>query len=79
RYLGASLGPVLAATIMTTHKYWVLYSPLPTAGLMFAEAGPIAFNYVFAVGMAFSLATLAVSLLASNYRPRAVAAPVLGR
>jgi MFS family permease len=69
RYLGASLGPVLAATIMTTHKYWVLYSPLPTAGLMFTEAGPVAFNYIFTVGVVFSLATLVVSLLTANYRP----------
>ncbi len=66
RYLGASLGPVLAATIMSTHKSWVVY---PAPGLMFAEAGPAAFNYIFMVGMAFSLATLAVSLLTANYRP----------
>ncbi len=74
RYLGASLGPVIAATIMTTHKWWVVYAPSPAPTLMFSEAGAVAFNYIFMVGMAFSLATLAVSLLTANYRPRALGA-----
>ncbi|MGC8969799.1 MAG: hypothetical protein ACP5LG_04415 [Conexivisphaera sp.] len=36
---------------------------------MFTEASPAVFNYIFAVGIVFSLATLVVSLLTANYGP----------
>ncbi|MGC8569069.1 MAG: MFS transporter [Nitrososphaeria archaeon] len=72
RFLGSSLGPVLAATYMSDYKYYVVYalSPLITAQL----AGPPAFSMIFMTGLIFSVLTGLVSLFAMNYRPRSMGA-----
>ncbi len=72
RYLGAAAGPVISATILTTYKSYALYYvPGFSSSLLsgaFLEPGPHAFNLIFLVGMAFSLATALVSAFANNYR-----------
>jgi EmrB/QacA subfamily drug resistance transporter len=68
RFLGSSVGPVLAATFMTDYKSYVVYGT--TASVfkeMFSEAGTLAFNYIFLTGMIFSFLTLIVSFFANNY------------
>ncbi len=69
RYLGSSIGPVLAAAFMTTYKYYVVDSP-SMLNLMFTEAGPVAFKYIFLTALAFSLMTAAVSIFTVNYVPK---------
>ncbi len=70
RYLGSSIGPVLAATFMTTYKYNVIYSLKLLGMTMFTEAGPIAFRYIFLTALAFSLLTAAISAFTVNYIPK---------
>ncbi len=74
RYLGASLGPVLAATIMTDNKSWIVYSKSFNPETLVTEAGPQAFYLIFMMGIAFSVATLFVSFATHNYRPKAAEA-----
>ncbi|MFP3290187.1 MAG: MFS transporter, partial [Nitrososphaeria archaeon] len=71
RFLGSSVGPVLAATFMTDYKYYVVYGT--TASVfkeMFSEAGTLAFNYIFLTGLIFSFLTLIVSFFADNYKSK---------
>jgi hypothetical protein len=66
RFLGSSVGPVLAATLLTTYK---AYLPFEFSGrlFMFSEGSSVAFNYIFYTGALTSLATLVVSLFTKNY------------
>ena len=67
RFLGAAAGPVVAATIMTDYKaYAMTYSLQGIA--FFVEPGPSAFDIIFYIGMAFSLASLVVAVFTKNYR-----------
>ena len=67
RFLGAAAGPVVAATIMTDYKaYAITYSLQGLA--FFVEPGPSAFDIIFYIGMAFSLASLIVAVFTKNYR-----------
>ena len=67
RFLGAAAGPVVAATIMTDYKaYAITYSLQGLA--FFVEPGPSAFDIIFYIGMAFSLASLVVAVFTKNYR-----------
>ncbi len=63
RFLGSSMGPVLSATIMTTYKSYVIY----TSSYFFSEAGATAFNYIFMVGIAFSLISAVCAIFSKNY------------
>ncbi len=77
RFLGSSVGPVLAATFMTDYKYFVVYS-LASKSLteMFSEAGTAAFDYIFLTGLVFSFLTLLVAFFAKNYRIEHISADV---
>lgn len=68
RFLGASVGPVLAATLLTDYRAYVAYV-VPRVGVTYiTEGGPQAFNMIFYVGAATSLVMLLVALFTVNYR-----------
>ncbi|MGC9111999.1 MFS transporter [Acidilobus sp.] len=66
RFLGSSVGPVLAATLLTTYR---AHLPFEFSGrlFMFSEGSGVAFNYIFYIGALASLATLVISLFTKNY------------
>ncbi len=71
RFLGSSVGPVLAATFMTDYKYYIVYGfTARSLTEILSEAGTVAFNYIFLTGLVFSLLTLIVALFAKNYKSK---------
>ena len=75
RFLGSSIGPVLAATYMTDYKYYVVYGlSFRSLTEVFSEAGTAAFNYIFLTGLVFSFLTFLVALFAKNYRSKSISA-----
>ncbi|MGC9071670.1 MAG: MFS transporter, partial [Acidilobus sp.] len=68
RFLGASAGPVLAATLMTDYKAYVEYLLPGRSGLFFAEAGPTAFNLIFYIGSITSVIMAFIAAFSVNYR-----------
>lgn len=65
RNLGGAIGPVLAATIMSTH-YTVLILPHPPYFMVFANS--TAFNIMFAIGIILSIVVIVISLFVKNYK-----------
>jgi len=67
RFLGAAVGPVVVATLMTDYQS---FDVLRLRGMELVISGlpaPAAFDYVFITAAALSIATLAIGLAAENY------------
>jgi len=70
RFLGASVGPVLAATLLTDYRAYAEYIIPHLGTLTFTEGGPQAFNMIFYIGSAISIVMVVISLFTKNYRVR---------
>jgi MFS family permease len=67
RFLGAAVGPVVVATLMTDYQS---FDVLRLGGMELVISGlpaPAAFDYTFIIAAALSIATLAIGLAAENY------------
>ncbi|MFP3263694.1 MAG: MFS transporter [Nitrososphaeria archaeon] len=67
RFLGAAVGPVAVATLMTDYQS---FDVLRLGGMELVISGlpaPAAFDYTFIIAAALSIATLAIGLAAENY------------
>jgi MFS family permease len=67
RFLGAAVGPVVVATLMTDYQS---FDVLRLGGMELVVPGlpaPAAFDYTFIIAAALSIATLAIGLAAENY------------
>jgi EmrB/QacA subfamily drug resistance transporter len=67
RQIGASIGPVLASSIMTSYES---SSVMPLNGNYLVEIlpGEVSFNELFTTGILITLVALAISALAKNYK-----------
>lgn len=64
RNLGGAIGPVLATTIIST--YYAKVGP-PILPVVMTFGTKTAFNMIFAIGIAFMIVTIALSLIIKNY------------
>ncbi len=70
RFLGASVGPVLAATLLTDYRAYVEYLVPGLGTTFYAEGGPQAFNMIFYIGSFTSIVMAIVAALTANYRAK---------